>query len=64
MKLIQLFFSPIVFCLGFLMPLAAQSILALNLVEQTTAAYGIGLAITLPFAVLATFKGSWLGVKS
>ncbi|MFP6802502.1 MAG: hypothetical protein VCA12_05100 [Pseudomonadales bacterium] len=63
MKLIELFLSPIAFSIGFLAPLLAQVMLAMNTQLSTPVAYGTGLAISISFGIVAQSRGSWLWVK-
>jgi hypothetical protein len=63
-KAIQIFFSPLVFSIGFLMPLIAQSLLAMNLVTDQLFAYGTGLLIAVTLGLMAQVRGSWIWVKS
>ena len=63
MKLIELFLSPIAFSIGFLAPLLAQVMLAMNTELSTPVAYGTGLAISISFGIVAQSRGSWLWVK-
>ena len=63
MKLIELFLSPIAFSIGFLAPLLAQGMLAMNSELSTPVAYGAGLAISISFGIVAQSRGSWLWVK-
>ena len=63
MKLIELFLSPIAFSIGFLAPLLAQGMLAMNTELSTPVAYGAGLAISISFGIVAQSRGSWLWVK-
>ena len=63
MKLIELFLSPIAFSIGFLAPLLAQVMLAMNTQLSTPVAYGTGLAISISFGMVAQSRGSWLWVK-
>ena len=63
MKLIELLLSPIAFSIGFLAPLLAQVMLAMNTQLSTPVAYGTGLAISISFGIVAQSRGSWLWVK-
>jgi hypothetical protein len=56
-------FSPFTFAIGFLMPLIAQSLLALGVTTQTIAAYATGLILALGLALMAHFRGSWIWIK-
>jgi hypothetical protein len=63
MKLIELLLSPIAFSIGFLAPLLAQILLAINTELGTPVAYGTGLAISISFGIVAQTRGSWLWIK-
>ncbi len=63
MKLIGLLLSPIAFSIGFLAPLLAQVMLAMNTELSMPIAYGTGLAISISFGIVAQSRGSWLWVK-
>lgn len=63
MKFIELLLSPIAFSIGFLAPLLAQILLAINTELGTSVAYGTGLAISISFGIVAQSRGSWLWVK-
>ena len=63
MKLIELFLSPIAFSIGFLAPLLAQVMLAMDTELSTPVAYGTALAISISFGIVAQSRGSWLCVK-
>ena len=63
MKLIELLLSPIAFSIGFLAPLLAQVLLAINTELSTPIAYGTGLAISISLGIVAQSRGSWLWVK-
>ena len=47
MKLIQIFFSPIGFAVGFLTPLLGQGLTHFNVIERCELAYAIGFVIAL-----------------
>ncbi len=61
-KLVGYLFSPLAFGIGFLSPLAAQS---LTLLGVTTAFDNIvlGLLIGLSLGLMAQLRGSWVWVK-
>ena len=63
MKLIGLFLSPIVFSIGFLTPLLAQVILAVNTELSALIAYGVGFAVSVSFGIMAQVRGSWIWVR-
>lgn len=63
MKLIKLLFLPITWAVGFLLPLFAQSILALELTESVLTAYTTAAVIALAWGVMAQLRGSWIWLK-
>lgn len=63
MKLIGFLFSPIVFGLGFLAPLIAQTLTASGLVIAGMDNIYIGLIIGGLLGLIAQFRGSWVWVK-
>lgn len=63
MKLIQLLFMPITWAIGFLWPLIAQTLLATEITESTTLAYGVACVIALAWGLMAQFRGSWIWLK-
>ena len=63
MQAIKVLFMPITWAIGFLLPLFAQSILAMNLTESTAAAYLAGALLAVPWGVMAQLRGSWIWVK-
>ena len=64
MKLLEYFFSPIMFSIGFLTPLIGQVLLAFNIVSEQPLAYGIGFTVSMVFGLVAQFRGSWLWIRS
>jgi len=60
MLLLQLLFSPILWALGFVMPLFAQVLLATGLAASNTTAYTIGGAIALGWGIYAQVRGRWV----
>ena len=63
MLAIKILFMPITWAVGFLLPLFAQSILALDLTESLAAAYLAGALVAVPWGVMAQLRGSWIWVK-
>lgn len=63
MKFIKVLFLPITWAIGFLWPLIAQTLLALELSETTSAAYLVGGVVALAWGVMAQLRGSWIWVK-
>ena len=61
-KLIGYLFSPLAFGIGFLAPLSAQVLNALNGSTDINNVY-IGLAIGLSLGLMAQVRGSWVWVK-
>ena len=64
MKLIQIFFSPIGFAIGFLTPLVAQGLMYFDIAEHWKIAYSIGFGVSLFFGLMAQTRGSWIWLKS
>jgi hypothetical protein len=64
MKLIQVFFSPIGFAIGFLAPLVAQGLLYFDIAENWKIAYSVGILVALFFGLMAQTRGSWIWLKS
>ena len=64
MKLIQVFFSPIGFAIGFLAPLVAQGLLYFDIAENWKIAYSVGILVALFFGLMAQTRGSWMWLKS
>ena len=64
MKLIQVFFSPIGFAIGFLTPLIAQGLIYFDLAENWKIAYSVGILVALFFGLMAQTRGSWMWLKS
>ena len=62
-RLLKIFFSPLVFALGFLWPLCAQIIIAADWVSAPATAYAIGAAIAIGWGLLAQLRGSWIWIK-
>jgi len=63
MKLIQFFFSPIGFAIGFLTPLLGQGIIYFEITESWKIAYVSGLIIALFFGLIAHTRGSWIWLR-
>tara|TARA_Y100001935_G_C17271018_1_gene491953 strand:- start:926 stop:1117 length:192 start_codon:yes stop_codon:yes gene_type:complete len=63
MKLIQIFFSPIGFAIGFLTPLLGQVLTHFNVIDRWELAYAIGFVIALSFGLIAQFRGSWIWLR-
>ncbi len=63
MNAIKLLFMPITWAIGFLLPLFAQSILALDLTDSVVAAYTTAALVALPLGLVAQVRGSWIWVK-
>lgn len=55
--------SPMAFAVGFLWPLATQSLVALGYVDPGLQAVLAGAAIAIPFGILAQVRGSWVWIK-
>ena len=63
MKLIQVFFSPIGFAIGFLGPLVGQGLIYFDIAENWRIAYSIGFVVALFFGLMAQARGSWIWLK-
>ena len=63
MQAIRVLFMPVTWAIGFLLPLFAQSILAMNLTESIATAYLAGALVALPWGVMAQIRRSWIWVK-
>ena len=63
MKFVKILFLPITWAIGFLWPLIAQALLALELSETASAAYVVGGVVALVWGVMAQLRGSWIWVK-
>ncbi len=61
--ILSLLFSPAAFAVGFLWPLTAQVLLALNLMGSGWQLWAVAAVMVLPFALMAQFRGSWLWIK-
>ncbi len=59
----KLLLSPMAFAIGFLWPLATQSLVGLGYVEAGMSGVLAGAAIAIPFGILAQFRGSWIWIK-
>ena len=64
MKLIQVFFSPTGFAIGFLTPLIAQGLIYFDIAENWKIAYSVGILVALFFGLMAQTRGSWMWLKS
>ncbi len=62
-RIFGLIFSPLFFGLGFLAPLVAQSLVALELMTPGTTPLLVGLLIGGLFGLMARYRGSWIWVK-
>jgi len=61
--IIKLFFSPLVFAIGFLWPLSAQILQSVPLVQSNMTAWILGALIATAFGLMAQFRGSWIWIK-
>ena len=55
--------SPWAWAMGFLWPLATQSLIAAKLMASGITAWAVGAAIALALALIVHFKGSWIWIK-
>lgn len=60
MKVLRLLFSPVVFALGFLAPLAAQILNELSVQISGVPNLALGLALALAIGITAQVRGGWL----
>ena len=63
MKFIALLFKPITWAIGFLLPLIAQVLLALDVTTSSLGAYGFAAVVAILWGLMAQFRGSWIWVK-
>ena len=63
MKLVKYLFSPLVFGLGFLAPLIAQTLTALDVSFLGTSNLVVGIVIGGLLGLIAQFRGSWIWIK-
>ena len=55
--------SPWAWAMGFLWPLATQTLIAAKLMASGLIAWAVGAAIALALALIVHFKGSWIWIK-
>ena len=55
--------SPWAWAIGFLWPLATQTLIAAKLMASGITAWAVGAAIALALALIVHFKGSWIWIK-
>ena len=55
--------SPWAWAMGFLWPLATQTLIAAELMASGLNAWAVGAAIALALALIVHFKGSWIWIK-
>jgi hypothetical protein len=55
--------SPWAWAMGFLWPLATQTLIAAELMASGPTAWAAGAVIALALALVAHFKGSWVWIK-
>lgn len=60
MAALKLLFSPIVFAIGFLAPLFAQSLTAAGVSFEGISNLVIGLVVALALGITAQIRGGWL----
>ena len=61
--ILKLLLSPWAWAMGFLWPLATQTIIATELMESGLTAWAAGAVIAMALAIIAHFKGSWIWIK-
>ena len=59
----RLLLSPMAFAVGFLWPLATQSLVALGYMDAGLPAIAAGAAVAIPFGIMAQVRGSWVWIK-
>ena len=59
----RLLLSPMAFAVGFLWPLATQSLVALGYIDAGVPAIAAGAAVAIPFGIMAQVRGSWVWIK-
>lgn len=55
--------SPWAWAMGFLWPLATQTLIAAKLMASGITAWAVGAAIALALALIVHFKESWIWIK-
>jgi len=60
MLLIKILFSPILWAIGFITPLFAQTLLASGLIASSTTAYTLAVVAALGWGAYAQMQGRWL----
>ena len=55
--------SPWAWAMGFLWPLATQTLIAVELMAPGLTAWAVGAVIALALALIVHFKGSWIWIK-
>ncbi|MEE4300667.1 MAG: hypothetical protein V2J24_14610 [Pseudomonadales bacterium] len=60
MQALKLLFSPIVFAIGFLAPLTAQTLDAAGVALDGVPNLALGFAVALTLGTVAQFRGGWL----
>jgi hypothetical protein len=61
--LLKFLLSPWAWAMGFLWPLAAQTLVAAEVMASGLTAWAAGAVIALALALVVHFKGSWLWIK-
>lgn len=62
-RLLKLFFSPMAFAIGFLWPLATQTLTAAALLPAGLPSILAGAVIAFAFGLMAQFRGSWIWIR-
>ena len=62
-QLVTALLSPMAFAIGFLWPLATQTLLALEVMTVGWQALLLGAVIALPLGAIAQVRGSWLWIR-
>jgi hypothetical protein len=61
--LLKFLLSPWAWAIGFLWPLAAQTLIAAEVMASGLTAWAAGAVIAMALALVVHFKGSWLWIK-
>ena len=61
--ILKFLLSPWAWAMGFLWPLATQTLIAAELMASGPTAWAAGAVIGLALALIVHFKGSWIWIK-
>ncbi len=62
-QLFRLLLSPMAFAIGFIWPLATQTIIAMEIIPAGWMAIAVGAAIAIPLGIMAQVRGSWIWIR-